>query len=102
MRIEVQRSGGFANINQSSRLSTDEMPEEQAQQLTDLVKESRFFELPSEIRSSRPGADRFQYKIKVENEQGGHTVQVDEGAVPPSLQPLLNWVKNSTSQREGK
>ncbi len=102
MRVMLERSGGFAGIRQTSSISTDELPAPEAQQVADLVKTSGFFELPSEIRSTGPGADRFQYKITVEGEQGTHTVQVDEAAVPPSLQPVLNWMKTSARTRTGK
>jgi hypothetical protein len=78
------------------------MPAEEAQKVADLVETAGFFELPSVIRSPEPGADRLQYKITVESEQGAHTVQVDEAAVPPRLQPVLDWMKNSARARTGK
>ncbi len=102
MRVVLERSGGFAGISRTTSISTDQMPVEEAQKVADLVEAAGFFELPSVIRSSEPGADRFQYKITVESEHGTHTVQVDEAAVPPRLQPLLTWMKNSARTRTGK
>jgi len=99
MQVDVERSGGFAGINRTNSISTDQMPAEEARKLADLVAAAGFFELPSVIRSTEPGGDRFQYKITVENERGTHTVQVDEAAVPPSLQPVLNWMKNAGRTR---
>ncbi len=99
MRISIERSGGFAGINQTTRVSTDELPAEQGPEVASLVEAAGFFELPSVISSIGPREDRFQYKITVEGEQGTHTVQVDEAAVPPRLQPLLNWMKNSARTR---
>jgi len=99
MRVSVERSGGFAGINQTTRVSTDELPAEQGHEVASLVEAAGFFELPSVISSTGPGGDRFQYKITVEGEQGAHTVQVDEAAVPPRLRPLLNWMKNSARTR---
>ena len=60
--------------------------------MTDLVESARFFELPAVLRSSAPGADRFQYRIGVETGQLKHTVQVDDAAVPDQLQPLIAWL----------
>src|ERR1700758_5456815 len=94
MRIVLERSGGFAGIRQTNSVSTDQMPAEEARQVANLVAGAGFYELPSEIRSNAPGADRFQYKITVESERGTHMVQVDEAAVPPRLQPLLDWLKS--------
>lgn len=102
MRVVLERSGGFAGISRTNSISSDQMPAEEARKVADLVEAAGFFELPSVIRSSEPGADRFQYKITVESELGTHAVQVDDAAVPPSLQPLLDWMKNATHSRAGK
>jgi hypothetical protein len=102
MRIVLKRSGGFAGISQTMSISTDQMPAVEAQKVTSLVQQAGFFALPPVIDSAQPGADRFQYQITVENEQGAHTVQVDESAVPPGLQPLLDWMKNSARTQAGK
>ncbi len=99
MRVSVERSGGFAGISQTNSVSTDQLPAEEAKNVVNLVEAAGFYELPSIIRSTEPGGDRFQYKITVENERGTHTVQVDEAAVPPGLQPVLNWVKNTARTR---
>jgi hypothetical protein len=95
MRVVLERSGGFAGISRTNSISTDHMSTEDAKKVSDLVEDAGFFALPSEIRSTEPGADRFQYKITVESENRTHTVQVDEAAVPPRLQPVLDWLKNS-------
>ena len=97
MRVVIERSGGFAGISRSQSLSTDDMPAEDAQKLRDLVDASSFYELPSVIHSDKPVPDAFRYKITVDSERGTHTVEVDEGAVPPRLQPILNWVKRPPS-----
>jgi hypothetical protein len=97
MRVVIERSGGFAGIYRAQTLSTDDMPAEDAQKLRDLVDASGFYELPSVIHSDKPVPDAFRYKITVDSERGTHTVEVDEGAVPPRLQPILNWVKRPPS-----
>jgi hypothetical protein len=99
MQISVERSGGFAGISQAHSISTDQMSVEDARKVVDLVEGAGFFELPSVIHSTEPGADRFQYKITVNGEHGAHTVQIDDGAVPPSLQLVLDWIKNSARTR---
>ena len=102
MRVSVERSGGFAGISQTKSISSNQLPAEEAQKVADLVEAAGFFELPSVIRSTEPGGDRFQYKITVESEHGTHTVRVDEAAVPPSLQPVLSWMKDSARTRTGQ
>ncbi len=75
------------------------MSAEEQQKLTTLLDSSRFFELPAVIRDQGPGADQFQYKISVQTEQGSHTVQVDEAAMPSQLVPLFEWLKSAASNR---
>jgi|ERR1700722_1606781 hypothetical protein len=95
MRISIERTGGFAGIKQTNSVSTDQLPPEESRKVAGLVEAAGFSDLPPVIRSTEPGGDQFQYKVTVEGDHGSHTVQVDEAAVPPSLQPVLNWVKNS-------
>jgi hypothetical protein len=97
MRVVIERSGGFAGMSRIQSFSTDDMPAEDGQKLQDLVDASGFYELPSVIHSDKPVPDAFRYKITVESGRGSHTVEIDEGAVPPRLQPILNWVKRRPS-----
>jgi hypothetical protein len=94
-QIQFERSGGFAGIRQSHSVSSDTLPPEEEQKMTGLIEAAHFFDLPPVLRSTQPGADRFQYKISVQSEQRQHTVQVDEAAVPAELQPLLAWLKTA-------
>lgn len=102
MRLLVERSGGFAGIGQTSSMSTDQLPAEEAKKLNALVEAAGFYNLPAVIRSPGTGADQFRYNVTVESERGNHTVQVDEDAVPPSLQPVLDWMRNYARTRAGK
>ena len=95
MRVVIERSGGFAGMSRIQSFSTDDMPAEDAQKLRDLVDASAFSELPSVIHSDKPVPDAFRYKITVDGERGTHTVEVDEGAVPPRLQSIIDWVKRA-------
>ncbi len=99
MHIQFERSGGIAGIRLTHSVSSEVLPAEEEKKLAELVEAARFFELPATMRAMEPGADRFQYKISVETEQGKHTVQVDEVAVPAQLQPLLAWLKTAVRKR---
>jgi hypothetical protein len=95
MHIQFERTGGIAGIRLTHSVSSEVLPAEEKKKLTELVEAARLFELPAMMRATEPGADRFQYKISVETEQGKHTIQVDEAAVPAQLQPLLAWLKTA-------
>jgi hypothetical protein len=45
------------------------------------------------------GADQFQYKISINSGQQTHEVQVDQGAVPAELQPLIAWLQAVARKR---
>jgi len=93
MNIRVERSGGFAGIRQTRSISSGELSGEEAKKMTDLVEAARFFELPEVLRSSTPGADRFQYNVSVETGDRKHAVQVDETALTDGLRALIGWLR---------
>lgn len=89
MRIQFERSGGFAGMLVQATVDTNSLPPPEAGNIVDLVEDANFFNLPAQISSSSPGADQFQYKLTVEEGDRCHTVETSEGAVPDSLRPLL-------------
>jgi hypothetical protein len=99
MQINFERSGGFAGITQKYNVSEDNLSEEDRRKLADLVTSARFFDQPAEIRRTTPGADQFQYKIAVDSGDRTHEVQVDEGAVPAELKPLIGWLQTAARKR---
>ena len=89
MRIEFERSGGFMGLRQSIILDTASLKPEEAEEISKMVDQANFFDLPDVIQSSSPGADHFQYKLKIEQLEISHTVIVNETGTPDELQPLL-------------
>ncbi|HEX6305061.1 MAG TPA: protealysin inhibitor emfourin [Anaerolineales bacterium] len=89
MRIQFERSGGFAGLLVQTTVDTDSRPPPEADKLVNLVEEANFFDLPAQITSPSPGADQFQYKVTVEEGDQRHTVEISEPAAPDALRPLL-------------
>ncbi|MBI5667940.1 MAG: hypothetical protein HZC41_08010 [Chloroflexi bacterium] len=89
MRIEFERSGGFANIRVAGAVDTESLPPQEAQALSDLVNKLDFFALPSVIPSVTGGADRFQYTLTVEDEGRRHTVELPESAATGDFANLI-------------
>jgi hypothetical protein len=92
MRVRFERSGGFAGITLAHDFDSTELPHEQTVELTRLVSEARFFELPAVIASAKSGADLFQYSISVEDGAQKHSVQFVQGEAPEHLRPLVQWL----------
>lgn len=92
MKLEFERSGGFAGLTLKAAVDTDDLPAEQAKQVAGLVEDADFFNLPKVIKTKGPGADRFQYNLTIQDQGKPHSVQVGDGAIPSTLKPLLNWL----------
>ena len=92
MLVRFERSGGMAGITLAHDFDSTELPPEQTAELTRLVTEAQFFELPGEIRGARTAADLFQFTITVENGPQKHSVEFDQAATPERLRPLVQWL----------
>lgn len=90
MKINFERTGGFAGIRITAMLDTELMPQEDASHLEKMVDASNFFDLPEVLPAPEKGADYFMYRLTVELERQKHTVEVSEASVPDELRPLLN------------
>jgi hypothetical protein len=98
MEVRFERSGGIAGTIQRYSVSLDSLGEEERRKLTELIANSRFFDLPA-VLEHNSGADAFQYRISVSSDQGTHEVQVDQGAVPAELHPLIAWLQAAARKR---
>jgi|WetSurMetagenome_2_1015567.scaffolds.fasta_scaffold283169_2 hypothetical protein len=95
MRVVFERTGGFAGIKVEGSLDSSSLTVPQARRLQTLLKKSGFFELPSVLESANTGADHFNYRVTVESEEGQHTVEAIDIALPASMRPLLNFLIRS-------
>jgi hypothetical protein len=99
MQIRYERSGGFAGISQRYSVSDETLNEEERGKLAQLVANAHFFDQPAEIRRTTPGADQYQYTIAIDSNGRSHEVNVEEGAVPAELKPLLGWLQSAARKR---
>lgn len=99
MKVRLVRSGGFAGVRFKAELDSVRLPEEGAQRLARLVKDSGVLALPAGGAARPAGADRFAYRLTVETEGREHTVEIGEQEVPPALEPLIAWMMSEA--REG-
>lgn len=94
MKINFERSGGFAGMLTTVSFDTSSLPLEQAAKLQNMVEDANFFSLSSAAPPSNRGpADFFNYKITVEAEDGRkHTVECTDIAMQPSIKPLIDFL----------
>lgn len=88
MRIYFERSGGFMGLQLRTAVDTSALPEDEAQNLQQLVDETHFFELPAVLDGSL-SPDEMAYKLTVKRGEREHTIETTDVAAPEELRPLL-------------
>lgn len=78
MRLKIERTGGFAGLPAVGERDESELTAAEHRAL------KRLLQSPPPSTAS-PGADRFHYKITVEDENGTRELQVPEHAMPEAL-----------------
>jgi hypothetical protein len=90
MRVEVERSGGFAGLTSRRAVDARELPAELERHARALLEDPA----PAAPSETKPpgGADRFQYRVRVSDE-GREAERVgNEGQLRPELSALAAWV----------
>jgi hypothetical protein len=97
MRIRFKESGGmafFPGLNQAVTLDSDQMTEEEAGRLKQLVDAARFFERPANVGSPQPGAaDYKEYSITIEEGEKSHTVRLVDPVEDAGMSALLTFIR---------
>jgi hypothetical protein len=83
MKVVVERFGGFAGVHRRGERDGSELTIEQHADLKKILAGSGT-ELPPD-----PGADRFTYRVGVEDETGTKQVTVPESVLPKSLAKIV-------------
>jgi hypothetical protein len=89
VRIEVERSGGFAGLTRRRSIDAGELPPELADAARTLLAATSRDEAPA---ASTRGADRFQYRLRVSDASGEHELVASEEQLAPELGALARWV----------
>jgi hypothetical protein len=92
LRISFERSGGFAGITMKTAVDEKDLAPDEVQKLRRLVEGADFFNLSKKIMPRSSGPDRFQYELRLEENDRQHTVTMSEEALPANLKPLVNWL----------
>jgi hypothetical protein len=87
-KITFKRSGGFVGRGLRFELNLNNMPISAVRNITRLVEEAQFFDLPENLaRNFQP--DEYQYTITVDAGITNHTVHTNDSTMPSSLKPLV-------------
>ena len=82
----------------STAIDLDDLPDDQADLLGELLDEADFFELPADL--TRPAMpDAFTYNITVSSDERQHSVRVSDATAPDDLRPLLEELSKQARMR---
>jgi hypothetical protein len=91
IRIQFERSGGFAGIGLHTSVDTGTLPPETAADITGLLDGVDLGALAGADHGGPGGGrDRFRYTLRVERGGHRHELVMPERSVPAELKPLLN------------
>ena len=101
-RIKFERTGGFTGIRLAADFELDDLPEEQVEQLREMLDDVDFDELPEQLLDKNLMVDGFTYSITVEYDEHEHTVITSDTSAPEKMQPLLEFLYQIARQRARK
>jgi hypothetical protein len=90
-RIDVARYGGLTGMVRSASVDLSTVSDADANALEQLVAAA----LPSLTVAqgaqprAEPGADRFEYDVRIETQGDRYELRAGEADIPPSLKPLI-------------
>ena len=91
-RIKFERTGGFAGMTIARDMELDDLSDEQAHTLLELLDDLDFEELPEQMTGTETMPDQFTYTITVETPRGKHTVVTGDASAPEKMQELLHFL----------
>ena len=98
-RIKFERTGGFAGIRFAADFELDDLPDDQAHQLLEMLDDLDFDELPEQILGKQQIADGFNYSITVISEERQHSVITSDTSAPKDMGPLLELLTQIARQQ---
>lgn len=91
MRVSFRQSGGFAPIFVGTQIDTDAEQGPESTELEKLVMDSGIMKLSdAKVKGAR---DVYFYTFDIHVGELKHSVTLDQLSVPPSVQPLLEFLK---------
>jgi hypothetical protein len=99
MEVIYERTGGFAGMRMTASFDLDELTEQDAASIQELLHDARFHELPEQIVGPAGIPDQFTYRITVTEETFQHTVTTGDASAPPELRPLIDLLSRMARMR---
>ena len=102
MKINFERTGGFANFRFAGNFDLDNLPDETASLLKDLLEQTDFRSLPKQVLGKSSIPDQFHYSIEVITPTWKHAVFTDERNASEPLRQLIQKLNELTRSQARK
>ena len=105
MRIDFESSGGFANLQLSYHADTDNLPQEQAEELLRLAQNSGVFDLEQSSLTPREAGgppDVISYRLSLSEGVKQKALSFNDMTAPSSLRPLLTLLRKLALEQKRK
>ena len=95
MHVDFESSGGYANIKFEYHWNTDELPEEVANKLIQLVESSKIYDIKeNEVAPDSFGPpDALLYKLAIYEGIKRVSLSFNDNKTPDSLRPVLTFLQ---------
>ena len=70
--------------------------------LEELTQKAQLSALASGRTAPPSAADRFQYRLTIDDGPRRHVVEIGESAMPESLRPLIDWLTATARKSRGR
>lgn len=94
--FSYHQSGGFAAINRVYSVKLAELSKEEAEKLASLIQSSGLLKVKNERKTTAGAADMFFYEFRASSD-GEHRATFDDGSLPDSFRPLLDFVRDKAN-----
>ena len=98
MKIKIERSGGYAGLNNTFSADDSILGSSEVHQIREWLKNSKFFDLPSSPLPKKGAADYFTYRITIQDNDQTHTVNTTDVTMPLDLRPVVDLVLNKSKK----
>lgn len=102
MKIRFTRTGGVAGARLNVEVDTDTLPPEDAKPLRDLIAAASPALRRSRSGGAESGADRFVYRIALDDGGRKTEIDLDDSSIAPELQPLLDHLLERARRARAK
>ncbi|WP_295472921.1 protealysin inhibitor emfourin [uncultured Pseudomonas sp.] len=91
MKVCFVQSGGFVGAVRRYEVDTEQLPDEQAQHLRQLVLDSGL--RPSDQVTESQNRDAREYELTIEDQSNTLCLVFDEHNIPQAVRPLLGFLQ---------